>query len=1107
MKMHQSTQRGEFVIEAKSFEVQEVRLHVVYTLKITETTKRGFRSRLWLPAEAIGWMEISVQDVKEAKDYCFRKFRGSKGSVIGEKRSNPTGEFISVQAFQGDGRYPKKLSNVNRREEGGKQSSHPVRKESWRVEPWVGLNCHEEWDKEFSKVVVDLDAGSFNGWDAAVTPSVLGKIGSIYGGLVEVHPSTADLSDLSFAKIKVAGDLRLVPRVISIVFHSISYTLEINVWEEELCENCKMWPEVMEIWYCQSWVEEKGVLPEKEQPSEKSGEFGDSGQVVRGNFPTLPMRRGSSTSREPQAEGKNKKIRKNQNKNQMWNFRRMRLHWKRKVVESTHIPSVGGKKEARVSAERGRQAQLPIANDMAGSQIRLDFQPIESVEHSDLSDDPFGLNPLIAKSNRKLSFCPTNAHSSASLGIKGESLEKALSPLIQQVEALNQRFREQPPNDVLAEGLELVENGLGLDELNLQQMNRAMILHKGREQEEVSPRQSPDFGEMVLQDSVSLASSDTSLRKCSIVNQSSSEIVMRATELGEASNRSSHLSDTEEVLNSEIGSLKPKVVANIQLLEGSTSLSPLKGRLWDVIGDIKPQPDFEVICSNAAILEDVAGGGRLHWAKEALLMLQAISSRPKHSCLAGNLLNESSPPEFGWKQEKLLLAVKAMNNIEKVILSVAKCQPQWKHLLKSIEARVDKTLGVLRPQALADHRALLASLGWPPALLTSETEIGKNLDLPNPLVLMQGDKRERYSQSFLALCALQHLQFQGEARQLDLLGHKREHNLGLWPIDELVSPIAARVEHHFSKWADQPKFMFALVYKITRDFVVGVDDVLQPLIDKARLVGCSAKEAWVSAMVKMLSGYLAKRILSALAERFTEKNAKSEVIASWLHLVDLIVAFDNQMQSLVSLGTPLFVGESSRFEEIPGGISALSIFCDRPDWLRIWAKIELKDAQKKLKLELEEDRAWLIDTKKGAEFHTEREPEQFLLSTREDHKAPPIAEADIKITWAMIQRCETLPNILLRAQFIRSSAAIFLWKFFKVLLQHCKEAEFTAGHLEDDVLMTVSISIDAARYCEFILREWSEDGNFLEMKMVEDDSNIHRRNDMDDHGWFFGEHI
>ncbi|KAF8403540.1 hypothetical protein HHK36_011644 [Tetracentron sinense] len=289
----------------------------------------------------------------------------------------------------------------------------------------------------------------------------------------------------------------------------------------------------------------------------------------------------------------------------------MLLRWKRKVVESTHIPSVGGRKGARVSAESGS-------------------------EEDDL----------------------------ASLGKKGESREKtvagelALSPLIQQVEALNKRFREQPPNDVLAEGLELVENGLGLDDVKL------------------------NF--------------------------------------------------------------------------------PNKG-----------------------------------------------SSRPSALGIS-------------------LFAYREITTTE---------------------------LYDFRPQALADHRALLASLGWQPALLTSETEIGKNLDLPNPLV-------------------------QREARQLDLLGHKREHNLGLWPIDELVSPIAARVEHHFSKWADQPKFMFALVYKITRDFVVGVDDVLQPLIDKARVVDCSAKEAWVSAMVKMLSGYLAKRILSALAERYTEKNAKLEVIAS-----------------------------------------------------------------------------------------------------------------------------------------------------------------------------------------------------------------------------------
>ncbi|KAF8403556.1 hypothetical protein HHK36_011660 [Tetracentron sinense] len=817
--MHLSTQRGEFVVEAKSFEVQEVGLHAVYMLKIMETTKRGFRSRLWLPAEAIGWMEKSVQDVKEAKGYCFRKFRGSKGSVIGEKRSNHRGEFISVQAFRGDGvddriiiprginnlgweafltvlRYPKKLSNVNRREEG-------------------------EWDKEFSKVVVDLDAGAFNGWDAAVlcsiggsqkkddwgvvakiiskllsgeenvslfpfeahraifhtknitqiselcgnqsfpignrnfvgfrrwwpasnslpitslnkprwvavkgipfhlwTPSVLGKIGSICGGLVEVHPSTADLSILSFAKIKVVGDLRLVPRVISIVFHSISYTLEINVWEEELCENCKMWLEAMEIWYCRSWVEEKRVLPEKEQPSEKVTrtvavpvQEEQQGATIAADIVAPTQTVVAPTVAAPVSLRRSSRDRRSAISSDY------EVYLNKGACVYDGSVKGGGFNQCwayQVGLEFEEWEAGSVANDMAGSQIGLDFQPMESVKHSDLSDDPFGLYPLIAKSNRKLSFCPTAARSL---------------------------------------------------------------------------------------DSVSLASSDMSLRKCSIVNQSSSETVMRVAELGEASNRSSHLSDTEEVLHSEIGLLKPKVVANIQLLGGRTSLSPLKGRLWDVI-DMIPQSLEETnvgvgarLCSDTRVLteipirlesmlvdsnshsnpenygdssQDVNSGESREWdfiiayreittmelyhfrAKEAWSMLQAISSRPKHSCLAGNLLNESSPPEFGWKQEKLLLAVKAMNNIEKVILSVAKCQPQWKLLLKSVDARVDKTLGVLRPQALADHRALLASLGWPPALLTSETEIGKNLDLPNPLVLMQGDKRERYSPSFLALCA------------------------------------------------------------------------------------------------------------------------------------------------------------------------------------------------------------------------------------------------------------------------------------------------------------------------------------------------------------------
>ncbi|KAK7855442.1 rint1-like protein mag2l [Quercus suber] len=374
--------------------------------------------------------------------------------------------------------------------------------------------------------------------------------------------------------------------------------------------------------------------------------------------------------------------------------------------------------------------------------------------------------------------------------------------------------------------------------------------------------------------------------------------------------------------------------------------------------------------------------------------------------------------------------------------------------------------------------------------------------LPNPLVLMQGDKRERYSHSFIALCALQHLQKRREERQHNFFG-KKEYSLQLWAIDELVSPIASRMEYHFSKWADQPEFIFALMYKITRDFIVGVDDVLQPLIDRARLVSCSAREAWVSAMIQMLSGFLAKRFFSGLAERYKEKHMTSEVMTSWLHLIDLIVAFDKQMQLLVNLETGLFLAESERFEGLSRGISVLMIFHDRPDWLKIWAKMELKDACKKLKAEVKDERAWIVDNKHGLATYTE----QYLLSTREDHKAPFIAESALKISWELIERCRTMPATLLRLRFIRSTAVKFLWYFFEVLLFRFKGTEFSPDNYDDGALIRLCGLINAARYVDSKLQEWSDDVDFLEMRIAENDSKLHNKDEGIDWGCFFGEEI
>ncbi|KAF8009442.1 hypothetical protein BT93_J0433 [Corymbia citriodora subsp. variegata] len=441
--------------------------------------------------------------------------------------------------------------------------------------------------------------------------------------------------------------------------------------------------------------------------------------------------------------------------------------------------------------------------------------------------------------------------------------------------------------------------------------------------------------------------------------------------------------------------------------------------------------------------------------------------------------------ESGWSREKLLQAIKTMNDIEDLVIDISKSRPRWCHLLKSVDSRVDKTLAVLRPKVIADHRALLASLGWPPKLLTTALGDGEVSSIPNPLVLMQGEKRESYAHIFLYLCALQHLQTRREERKQKLLS-LNEKRLRLWAIDELVSPIGARMEYHFTKWIHQPELIFALTFKVTRDFLVGIEDVLQPLIDKARLVAFSAREAWVFSMVQMLSGFLVKKVLPPLVESYKEKGGKSEVSTSWLDIMDLIIAFDSRMQSLVQSETCLYVG-SDMIQCLTRGISVLNIFCEKPEWLKIWAKIEFKDAWKKFKDELRDERAWVQSGKGGNRFYHEMESVDYLLAAQDDHKAPLIADFVLKIAWAMIERCQKFPSIFPRVQFIRSTAGKFIWCFLKVLISHCRIEELQSASFDDhDVIMRVCVSINAARYVEYKLLEWSDDVNFLDMNFDED---------------------
>ncbi|XP_059645119.1 RINT1-like protein MAG2 [Cornus florida] len=446
------------------------------------------------------------------------------------------------------------------------------------------------------------------------------------------------------------------------------------------------------------------------------------------------------------------------------------------------------------------------------------------------------------------------------------------------------------------------------------------------------------------------------------------------------------------------------------------------------------------------------------------------------STMNRNLVKRTSTQN---SEETRLLAIKSLKLTEDVLTSVTKTRPQWARLVSAVDHRVDRALAILRPQAIADHRALLASLGWPPSLSvlnSSNLDSGKSAEVSNPLFTMQGELKHQYCENFLALCSLQELQSRRKSRQLE--GHNREVALHqpLWAIEELVNPISIASQRHFSKWVDKPEFIFALVYKITRDYVDSMDELLQPLVDEAMLSGYSCREEWISAMVSSLSMYLAKEIFPIYVGQLDEESVtgvQSQAGISWLHLVDLMIAFDKRVRSLiVHSGILLSLQEDGNLQKI----SSLSVFCDRPDWLDLWAEIELRDTKDKLKPVMEDERSWSAKIQ-GA----------VLLSGPEDCKSPAISSSFLRRLSSVIDRCRTLPSIHLRSRFVRLAGAPVIQFFLDCLLIRCQEAEGLTALTDDDALVKVTKSINAARYFESVLKEWCEDVFFLEMGLNQDD--------------------
>ncbi|XP_031473301.1 RINT1-like protein MAG2 [Nymphaea colorata] len=450
-----------------------------------------------------------------------------------------------------------------------------------------------------------------------------------------------------------------------------------------------------------------------------------------------------------------------------------------------------------------------------------------------------------------------------------------------------------------------------------------------------------------------------------------------------------------------------------------------------------------------------------------------------------NLANAASPDDIDWKLEKLHSSVDILSKIEDIVCQLAETRPQWANLVRAVDLRVDKVLAVLRPQSIVDHRVILAELGWPPPLVTTNSDRGRNCDLLNPLAVVDGITKERYSKNFLSLCVFQQLTVKRQNRFDNSCPKSLDHRL--WTIDELVSPIASRAEQHFLKWTDEPDFIFALAYKITRDFVDGIEELLQPLIDKARLLAFSAREAWIRTMADMFSSYVKKHMMPVLASKYQVGSEIIEVKTSFLHMIDLMISFDKKIQALLDpmVLKPFETAWENTVPPMSFIISIMSIFSDHTDWFHVWMEIELNDAEEKLNTGMKEESAWLINVKHGDDLDIKKVFESPDCWTREENKTPKIASAVMGIMWSIIQRCQSLPIMTMQVQFIRSTASQILLQFVDVLWQQCEELEISDAMVDCSGLIKVVQSINAARYCETVLETWCDGIHFLEMRVAE----------------------
>ena len=103
------------------------------------------------------------------------------------------------------------------------------------------------------------------------------------------------------------------------------------------------------------------------------------------------------------------------------------------------------------------------------------------------------------------------------------------------------------------------------------------------------------------------------------------------------------------------------------------------------------------------------------------------------------------------------------------------------------------------------------------------------------------------------------------------------------------------------------------------------------------------------------------------------------------------------------------------FQEDGKKISSLSVFCDRPDWLDLWAEIEITDMFDKLKPEMENERNWSTKIQGG------------VVSGSEDYKSPAISSAFLRRLSSVVDRSRSVPTNYLRSRFLSDCLVYLLY--------------------------------------------------------------------------------